>query len=82
MLEAPSGAEERHAPLAREANPRQRAVEAAIGRAGRCPQSVEGRKHARAVGGDGVRCHPLIVDGDAEPLPAVLDRDALSRCEM
>src|SRR5436309_15700938 len=76
MLEAPSGAEERHAPLASEADAGQRALEAAIGCAWRCPEAVERGEGAGPTGGDSLRRHPLESDCDAEPPPAILERRA------
>ena len=76
MLEAPSGAEKRHAPLARETDADKCAVEAAVGRAGRRPQAVEGGERAGPSGRDGVCSHPLVINADPEPPPAVLERRA------
>src|SRR2546427_5753279 len=76
MLEAPSGAEKWHAPLTRETDARQRAIEASVRRAGRRPQAVEGGERAGTSGRDGVCSHPLVINADPEPPPAVLKRRA------
>src|SRR2546428_8329283 len=76
MVEAPSGAEQRPGPLVGDTDDEKWAGEAAVGRAWRRPQAVEGGGRAGPSGGDGVCSHPLVINADPEPPPAVLERRA------